>query len=301
MPHNKYMPQYHCWSENDFQADRQVQRMSYPARRLYRALLQAAFTCRTRPDLPADDEELYLLAEADDLEYWILHKEPVLKMFTHFRDEDGEDLLKRERLTRDWQQMTETIAQKQKAGRARHGKSAYAERNSADIEQSSEDALKLKTETKIQTKIKIKQNSNIKNSVPFPERYTVSHSDETIRFQLSADDSTPNDLLATWTALSGKSGSAEDFKAILESYEVFVSQNVTSEQLACECKIVMNWAFNTSDYWPSKLNNSRSFKSAYDTILKQWSKYKSSVQASTETGDEKCDSDDAFEIEDRIV
>ena len=121
MSHNKYMPQYHCWSENDFQADRHVQRMSYPARRLYRALLQAAFTCPTRPYLPADDEELYLLAEADDLEYWILHKEPVLKMFTPFKGEGGEDLLERERLTRDWQQMTETIAQKQKAGRARHG------------------------------------------------------------------------------------------------------------------------------------------------------------------------------------
>ena len=145
MPHNKYMPQYHCWSENDFQADRQVQRMSYPARRLYRALLQAAFTCPTRPYLPADDEELYLLAEADDLEYWILHKEPVLKMFTPFKGEGGEDLLERKRLTRDWQQMTETIAQKQKAGRARHGKSAYAEHNSTDIEQGARDALKLKT------------------------------------------------------------------------------------------------------------------------------------------------------------
>jgi hypothetical protein len=60
MPRNSYMPQYHCWSENAFQADRQVQRMPYPARRLYRALLQAAFTCPTRPYLPADDEGLYL-------------------------------------------------------------------------------------------------------------------------------------------------------------------------------------------------------------------------------------------------
>jgi hypothetical protein len=298
MAHNKYMPQYHCWSENDFQADRQVQRMPYPARRLYRALLQAAFTCPTRPYLPADDEELYLLAEADDLDYWNLHKGPVLKMFTSLKGEDGEELLERKRLTRDWLQMMETIAQKQKAGRARHGKSAYAEHNLAEIEQRIGDALKLKPETKIKTETKTKQNSNLNQSVSVSGSDTVSCSDESIRkFHLPDDSEILDDLLSTWIALSGKTGSAADFKPLLEGYIVHARDNTTTvADLSGHCKGLMRWALNTSDYWPSRLKSSRSFRDAYDTIEKQWRRYQAAASASAETEEEANDPDEVTDV-----
>ena len=54
----------------------------------------------------------------------------------------------------------------------------------------------------------------------------------------------------------------------------------------------MNWALKTSDYWPNKIKDSRSFKNAHGTIREQWLKYKSAVQASAETEDETHDPDE---------
>jgi uncharacterized protein YdaU (DUF1376 family) len=263
MPDKKYMPQYHCWSENDFQSDRQVQRLPYPARRLYRVLLQAAFTCPTRPYLPANDEELYLLAEADDLEYWSLHKGPVLKMFTPFKGKDGEDLLERKRLTRDWQQMTETIAQKQKAGRARHGKSAYGEHTAAD-------ALKTETENETETKTKTKSKLNQNKTETTSVSSLVSGSTERMNSaEANSGEDYAKKLLALWTELSGQSGSAADFPAILNTYvegeedDEEIAHDTTDEEISEEIGEVMRWALTVSSYWSKKLKGSGGFRNAY--------------------------------------
>jgi hypothetical protein len=273
MPRNSYMPQYHCWSENAFQADRQVQRMPYPARRLYRALLQAAFTCPTRPYLPADDEGLYLLAEADDPAYWNLHKEPVLRMFTPFSS-DGEELRARKRLTLDWNQMMEVIDQKKKAGRARHSKSADAEHTSADVP-------KLKTETKKKTETKENLNVNELKTVSVSVSGSGSGSSQPDEMhQVSAGDDSPSELLALWNSLSDQPGSAADFKEILESYRRCENNEVPAE----ECKNVMLWALNVSNYWPKALKGTRGFSNAYGAIQDQYLTYCEKVESSKETG-----------------
>src|ERR1039458_10081733 len=61
----EYQPPYQFWHEPDFWADECVSRgMTFMQRHFYRALLQAAFYCSTRPYLPTSDDELWKLADA---------------------------------------------------------------------------------------------------------------------------------------------------------------------------------------------------------------------------------------------
>jgi len=288
MPINEYMPQYQCWSESDFQSDRHVQRMPYPSRRLYRALLQAAFVCATRPYLPVEDEELYLLAEADDIEYWLQHKEPVLRMFTRITGEGGQELLERKRLTRDWNQMMEGVNNKRKAGRARHSKSTGAEHAAAG-------ALKLKPETKVKPEMKLKRNETETDSASGSGSVAI---DSTDRQQLSTDDTRADELSEMWTNLSGTTGSPVDFAAILDSY-------TEGEDPIPECMDLMHWAINVSNHWPAALVNSRSFKNAYETIRGQRDRYLSAAAANKKLAEDPRTEDDAmfdaaFEMKDEL-
>src|SRR5437899_2643146 len=94
-----YEPEYVCWYEREFWADRAVIRMSWLQRHLYRALLQAAFYCSTRPNLPDDDSELWDLAGAENPEMRQREKGLILTKFQPFVDQDGRKLLRHKRLT----------------------------------------------------------------------------------------------------------------------------------------------------------------------------------------------------------
>jgi len=78
---SKEAPTYICWHEQDFIGDRLVVRMTPHQRLMYRALCQVARFCDTQPYLPDDDNELFVLADADSLEHWQENRDAVLAKF----------------------------------------------------------------------------------------------------------------------------------------------------------------------------------------------------------------------------
>lgn len=110
----EFEPAYQFWHEREFWSDEHVSRgMTYMQRHLYRALLQAAFHCSTRPYLPNDDDKLWLLADAGSKENWMENREAILVKFEIV--EDGK-LLSHKRLMRDWTKLLEYYGSKAKAG-----------------------------------------------------------------------------------------------------------------------------------------------------------------------------------------
>lgn len=100
----KDKPIYQPWCEDQFNADHNVQKMDSISRWIYRTLLQASFFCSTRPYLPAEDSELWMLAGCDDEKTWKKHKKSVLPMFTEI-EKRGRKLLARKRVVEDWQKI----------------------------------------------------------------------------------------------------------------------------------------------------------------------------------------------------
>ena len=71
-------------------------------RHFYRSLLIQASYCSTRPYLPDDDSQLWMLADADSLEHWKSHVPPVRAMFQPVTI-SGMKLLSQERLLKEWE------------------------------------------------------------------------------------------------------------------------------------------------------------------------------------------------------
>jgi|SRR5579883_387792 uncharacterized protein YdaU (DUF1376 family) len=114
----KYQPKYIFWYEQDFSADEQVAYgMDWVQRHFYRALLQKAMICSTRPYLPTSDDQLWLLADAGSKERWIENKNPVMAKF-QLVEIDGKEVWAHKRLLRDWDQLEEHHNEKVKAGRS---------------------------------------------------------------------------------------------------------------------------------------------------------------------------------------
>ncbi len=114
---NTPSPEYICWHENEFMADRAVVRMQPHQRLMYRALCQVARYCETRPYLPDDDNELYVLADADSLDHWKANREAVLVKFQKVTV-DGKSILAHKRVSADAAKYEEWVAQKRGAGKA---------------------------------------------------------------------------------------------------------------------------------------------------------------------------------------
>lgn len=114
---NKEAPAYICWFENDFMADRAVIRMTPHQRLMYRALCQVARYCETRPYLPDDDNELYVLADSDSLDHWKDNREDVLRKFQRVVI-DGKPMLAQKRVLAGAEDYEEWLAQKKAAGKS---------------------------------------------------------------------------------------------------------------------------------------------------------------------------------------
>lgn len=110
-------PEYICWHENEFMADRAVVRMQPHQRLMYRALCQVARYCETRPYLPDDDNELYILADADSIDQWKANREAILVKFQRVTV-DGKPMLAHKRVLADAALYDEWLAQKRGAGKA---------------------------------------------------------------------------------------------------------------------------------------------------------------------------------------
>jgi len=102
-PASDYKPPYMRWFEGDFWADRAVIRMTWLQRHFYRALLLASFRCDTRPYLPDDDAQLWVLADAKSAKAWKENREAVLVKFTPLTDDKGRPVLSNKRVLEEWQ------------------------------------------------------------------------------------------------------------------------------------------------------------------------------------------------------
>jgi hypothetical protein len=97
----KLKPLFQPWDETAFSADHHVQRLTYLQKWMYRTLCQQAWVCETRPCLPDDDDELWLLAGCESKEQWIENMGPVRAMF-QARKKSERALLARKKLDNDW-------------------------------------------------------------------------------------------------------------------------------------------------------------------------------------------------------
>src|ERR1039458_9760233 len=93
-------PRFQPWNEDAFQADVFVRGMTWLQRHFYRSLLQSMFFHNTRPYLPTDDDVLWVLAGAENLEMWLQNKTVIMKRFTICAHDPN--LLEQNRVTREW-------------------------------------------------------------------------------------------------------------------------------------------------------------------------------------------------------
>lgn len=107
---------YQPWNQEGFNADLYVRKMTNTQRWIYKTLLQEAFVCSTRPRLPDDDEQLWMIADCEDIDQWLKNKTAVLRMFERIQ-EDGVPLLLHRRLEEDWNRLLEKREGKVEAGR----------------------------------------------------------------------------------------------------------------------------------------------------------------------------------------
>lgn len=85
---------------------------------MYRTLLQKAFFYSTRPDLPTDENILWLLSGCENREQWEANKEPVLNMFS-IDEREGEEVYWQKRLRQDWSRIAakrESLSDRGKLG-----------------------------------------------------------------------------------------------------------------------------------------------------------------------------------------
>lgn len=108
-----FRPTHIYWNERDFVVD--TYRLKPTERRLLRTLVQQAYFCDTRPYLPADDNLLWQLADADSLEQWQEHKRAVLQFFHSL---PNEPLLYNKRVLIEWKKIALYLEQKSIAGKA---------------------------------------------------------------------------------------------------------------------------------------------------------------------------------------
>jgi hypothetical protein len=117
----KRKPLYQPWNEEAFRADLHVGAMAPVQRWMYRTLCQASFFCSTRPYLPDDDAELWLLAGCESPKQWERNKEVVRSRFTPV-EVAGVRLLSQKRILADWNRIEvkrEALAEAgRKGGRA---------------------------------------------------------------------------------------------------------------------------------------------------------------------------------------
>lgn len=102
----KRKPLYQPWNEEAFRADERVYAMTAEQRWMYRTSLQSAFFCSTRPYLPDDDAQLWMLAGCKSRQQWDENKDVVRSMFTAV-ELDGVSLLSQKRLLADWNRLEE--------------------------------------------------------------------------------------------------------------------------------------------------------------------------------------------------
>lgn len=273
-----YEPRYICWYENDFVADVVVRRMTPHQRLMYRSLLQGAFYCSTRPYLPADDQELADLADADSLEMWLANKSAVMRKFTL---EDGK--WSHKRLLADWEKQvagyTKAASNGRIGGLKRVANSKQpSSHTQGPLEPPTSTTQANETETETETKQKVKPNQteteteNDSAPVSGSVKGTIDSVDDT---RTSVDPSrTGLTLIQVWKEVAPVPGSEANLSQILHDH-VASLPDAPEAYLAS----VILWAFKISNYWPTHLKSSSGFANAFLTIREQHDNYMGKAEA----------------------
>jgi uncharacterized protein YdaU (DUF1376 family) len=110
---NGKKPVYHQWDEPSFMMD--TMHLPWLERLLYRALLQGAFHCSTRPDIPDDDLQLQRMLCIPE-SVWTEHKADVRAMFQAETVNDKKVLFQN-RLRKDWTTLEDMRRKRSEAGK----------------------------------------------------------------------------------------------------------------------------------------------------------------------------------------
>jgi uncharacterized protein YdaU (DUF1376 family) len=124
-------PLFQKWSESDFLMKTTVEKpMHWLARMFYARLLQRAFVCETRPNLPDNDAELRNLLGGIPEVDWAEHRAAVRAWFTR-KTINGVKVLVQKRLQEDWQLLLDYREEQRikghKSGEARRQKRTAVE------------------------------------------------------------------------------------------------------------------------------------------------------------------------------
>jgi hypothetical protein len=312
-------PKFIPWSELDFWNDPVVvQAMNWMQRHLYRALLLKAHVCATRPYLPDDDNQLWLLADAGSLKNWTDNKEPILQKFTR-EVIDGKPMLAHKRVLSDWANTIEYYEGKREA--ARQGGLARAKHMAANAEQplskpcltdTDTDSVKGNKQSQLVTEsvgsgAKAESASFLDGSQSQPqnkpqpaESAPPSQPLSGDRYALAIDilrreepgQENPivwaNRMVAMWHAIRLEKNysstypeevNGQDFQKLIS--ETWLAKAGFREPISrAEIQLCIQWALRTSTHWGKRniLLGSAGFVNAFGAIKKQCFNYHSSKE-----------------------
>lgn len=142
---------YQPWNHEEFMADRKVRRMRSAVRKTYAMLLHEMFFCTTRPYLPDDDTELFLLGDCDTLEEWQAMRPEIIGMFEMI-EQDGVHLLRHSRVEDDWHRILKKRGSISSA-RSEAAKARWNKREQPDANAMQTDANDAKEVSKKESKV----------------------------------------------------------------------------------------------------------------------------------------------------
>jgi hypothetical protein len=156
-------PSYMPWNEDAFWGDMGVRAMTALQRWMYRTLLQTSFFCATRPYLPNNDNQLWVLAGCVDKQQWIENKQPVRAMFTR-ETVDGHRLLFRKRVLEDWQRLVNKRKESHERGK-RGGLASAGLRAQHKLNPGSPDVDNNSTKIEVEIEEEIQEESEVKREL----------------------------------------------------------------------------------------------------------------------------------------
>src|ERR1019366_1215977 len=259
----QYQPDYICWHETEFMADRRVVRMTPHQRLMYRSLCQAGMFCSTRPYVPDDDIELFVLADADSLEHWKQNRDAVLVKF-HPVEIDGKPMLAHKRLLADWDQINESVNQKRAA--ASSGGKARA-KQMAGTSQADAAKLKLKANTETESKQESETQTQTANRNGKSKNTVAGGISGPVQQECSREEQERYicGIAALFENYIPTRADADVFTPLLSSHQ---PQKIAS---------AMRWAFTRSSGWGKgklgEITSAEQFVRAFPKIARQYDRY----------------------------
>jgi uncharacterized protein YdaU (DUF1376 family) len=160
---NDFKPFWIRWDETAYLSDYAVRGMTPHQRLMYRNLVITSYYCATRPYLPDDDNLLWLMADADNLDQWIANRQAIMVKFTPVTGKDGERLLANNRVLEEWEELEVSLAQKKSA--SAKGVAARRQRALNDSSTTDDRAVTERSPTDNRTAVEVEVEREIEKEV----------------------------------------------------------------------------------------------------------------------------------------